>query len=101
MSDLFGSQGASAGASTAIPMRTATTAAPTHASWLREKVRQNWRTSPRRAGAAGRILAPPPPREADARVHEAVGDVRDEVRQKCQRRDDDEIAHDHGVVAGE
>src|SRR3990172_5058427 len=94
MSVLFGSHGASAGASTAIATRIPTTTAPQQASWLRENVRQNWRISPRRARAAGRILAPPPPRrEADARVHEPVGEVGEQVGQERQRRDDDEIAH--------
>src|SRR3970040_3142513 len=102
MSGLCGSHGASAGASTVITTSMPTTTAPQQASWLRENVRQNWRISPRRPRAAGRILAPPPPPgEADARVHEPVGEVGEEVGQERQRRDDDEVAHDDGVVGGE
>ena len=39
--------------------------------------------------------------QADARIHEAVGDVGEEVGEQRERRDDDQVAHHHRVVARE
>src|SRR6266404_1995914 len=102
MSGLLGSQGARAGAHTAMAMRIPTTTAPPHASWLREKVRQKRRSSPRRERAGPGTSAPPTPgREADAWIHHPVREIGEEVGEKRQARHDDEIAHDDGVVARE
>src|SRR5713226_10661749 len=102
VSGLLGSQGARAGAHTAMAMRIPTTTAPPHASWLREKVRQKRRSSPRRKRAGPGTSAPPTPRrEANAWIHHPVRQVGEEVGEKRQARHDDEVAHDDGVVACE
>src|SRR6266852_4606546 len=102
MSGLLGSQGARAGANTAMAMRSPTTTAPPHASWFREKVRQKRRSSPRpeRAGP-GTLATPPPRREPNAWVHDPIRQVGEEVGEQRQGRHDDEVAHDDRVVARE
>src|SRR3990172_4804592 len=77
----------------------ATTTPPTQASWLRENVRQNSWISPR---ARGGIASPPhAAADPDARVHQPVGDVGQEVGNEREGGHDDQVPHDHRVVAGE
>src|SRR5438093_11260258 len=86
----FGSHGAIAGASRASAPRMTTTTPPISASRFRRKARQKPLTRSPAAPARG---------HADPRIDKAVREVREQVRAQRERRDDDEVAHDHRVVA--
>src|SRR6266545_161342 len=73
---------------------------PQSASWLREKVRQNRRTSPRVRGPGGTLAPPPAAAQTNARVHQSVRDVGEEVGDQGECGHDDEVAHDERVVPG-
>src|SRR3989441_5336121 len=86
---LWGSWGDSRGAAAAMMASTRTTAPPQRASRFLESARQNAFTrSPS-----------PAPAHADARVDQAVREIRDQVGHQRHARDDHQIGHDHRVVA--
>src|SRR5215471_13900030 len=78
------------GASSASAATKTTTTPPASASWLRRRARQNDLT---------RSPTAPPRSDADSRIDQAVGEVGDEVGSQGEQRHDDQIAHDHRVVA--
>src|SRR5206468_5822396 len=86
----FGSHGAIFGASAASNTRTTTTIPPISASRFRRNARQKPLT---------RSPATPARGHANPWVDQAVGEVGDQVGDQGERRHDDEVAHDHRVVA--
>src|SRR2546426_6291484 len=90
MSGRFGSHGAISGARMASVARQTTTTPPNSASWFRLSARQN---------ALTRSPTRPTRRHAYARIDQAVREIGGQVRDQGERRDDDQVAHDHRVVA--
>src|SRR5262252_3227178 len=86
----FGSHGAIVGANAASSTRITTTTPPISARRFLRNARQNPLT---------RSPAPPARGHANSWVDQAVGEVGDQIGDQGERRDDDEVAHDHGVVA--
>src|SRR5947207_1833092 len=72
------------------PVRPTTTTPPNSASWLRLNARQN---------ALTRSPARPAGGHAYSRIDQAVREIGEQVRDQRERRHDDEVAHDHRVVA--
>src|SRR5262245_51577545 len=78
------------GARSASTATKTTTTPPASASWLRRRACQNDLT---------RSPATPPRGDADSRIDQAVGEVSDEIGPQGEQRHDDQIAHDHRVIA--
>src|SRR5262247_2599424 len=78
------------GARSASTATKTTTPPPASASWLRRSARQNDLT---------RSPSAPPRSDADSRIDQAVGEIGDEVGPQGEQRHDDQVAHDHRVVA--
>src|SRR2546425_542801 len=86
----FGARGEMAGARSASTARQTTTTPPASASRFRRNARQK---------AFTRSPAPPAWGHSDPRIDQTVREVGDQVGAQGERRHDDEVAHDHGVVA--
>src|SRR2546425_3191707 len=86
----FGSRGETTGARSASKARTTTTTPPASASRFRRNARQKPLT---------RSPAPPARGHSDPRIDHTVGEVGDQVGAQGERGHDDEVAHDHRIVA--
>src|SRR4030095_4687530 len=86
----FGSHGEMPGARTARNTSTTTTTPPISASRFRRNARQNPLT--RSPAAPGRA-------HTDPRIDQAVREIGNQVGDESEGGDDDEVAHDHRVVA--